>query len=487
MNSIETQEREALELLYRDLRGKRPENFTPLRAHGSNRRIFRLGDGAESVIGVSNIDVAENAAFLSFSRHFRAKGLPVPEILAVGANQKTYLEEDLGDETLFEMLVRTRGSESRAISEEVRAVYGMVVERLPEFQVNAGRDIDESLCYPRARFDRQSMFWDLNYFKYYFLKLAQVPFHEQALEDDFCVLVDFLLGAPSEHFLYRDFQSRNIMVRDGKPWFIDYQGGRRGAVHYDIASLLVDAKADLTSDFREMMLERYLVALAGQGVPVVRDEFFGFYDGFTLIRILQAMGAYGFRGFYERKPHFLQSVPYAIRNLEELLRRWRAPVQLPALNEALGRVVQSTRLRDLTTTAPAMTVRIESFSYKRGLPVDSSGHGGGFVFDCRSLPNPGREPAYAAMAGDDAAVVAWLEAHDEVHGFVARTREMITSVVDAYRKRRFTHLSVAFGCTGGQHRSVYCATGLARQLREREGVQVELSHRDVVRRPASRP
>lgn len=435
------------------------------------------------MIGVANNDVAENAAFLSFSAHFRAAGLAVPEIYAVVPDQTAYLEEDLGNETLFELLVRTRSPGSSSISGEARAVYIQAVDALPDFQLRAGRGIDESVCHPRARFDRQSMSWDLNYFKYYFLKLAQVPFHEQALENDFGVLVEYLLTAPADAFLYRDFQSRNIMVRAGKPWFIDYQGGRRGAIHYDIASLLTDAKADLPTEFRDEMLERYLQALALQGVHFDRPDFLGLYDGFTLIRILQAMGAYGFRGFYERKPHFLQSVPYAIRNLELLLRRWRAPVKLPALFEAIGRMVQSTRLREVTTTAPRLVVRIESFSYKRGLPADTSGHGGGFVFDCRSLPNPGREAAYAPFAGDDPQVIAWLEEHDEVHGFVARARDMIAHVVDAYRARQFTHLSVAFGCTGGQHRSVYCATQLARALRDRDGVQVELSHRDVLRGP----
>lgn len=481
VNPQDTQDRQALETLYRQYRGRPAAQFSALRAHGSDRRIYRLGDEDDAVIGIANADVAENTAFLSFSRHFRAAGIPVPEILAVGADQAVYLEEDLGSETLFDLLVRTRAAGSPEVTPEARSVYERVVDLLPEIQIRAGRGIDESVCYPRARFDRQSMYWDLNYFKYYFLKLAQVPFHEQALENDFSRLVTFLLSAPSDAFLYRDFQSRNIMVRNGAPWFIDYQGGRRGAVHYDIASLLVDAKADLPEDFRGAMLERYVVALERQGIRVDRAEFLGFYDGFTLIRILQAMGAYGFRGFYERKEHFLQSVPYAIRNLEDLLRRWRAPVQLPALAEALGRIVQSTRLRDLTTTAPALTVRIESFSYKRGYPADASGHGGGFVFDCRSLPNPGRDPQYAPMAGDDPVVTTWLESHDEVHGFVARAREMVLPAVDAYRKRRFTHLSVAFGCTGGQHRSVYCATQLARALRGRPGVSVELSHRDVVR------
>ncbi|MBE2215149.1 MAG: phosphotransferase [Opitutaceae bacterium] len=478
---MESQDRAVLETLYRSYVGSTCPHVAALRAHGSERRIYRLGERSTTVVGVVNADIAENAAFLSFSRHFRTAGLPVPQIFATNAASDAYLEEDLGDLTLFDLLVRERGAGGRAVPPAARAVYEKVVEILPFFQVRAGRDIDESVCYPRARFDRQSMCWDLNYFKYYFLKLAQIPFHEQAVENDFAELVDFLLTAPSDSFLYRDFQSRNIMVRDGEPWFIDYQGGRRGAVHYDIASLLVDAKADLPQEFREAMLERYMAALAKQGVRIERDEFLGYYDGFTLIRILQAMGAYGFRGFYERKAHFLQSVPYAIRNVEDLLSRWRAPVKLPALREALGRIVQSTRLRELTTTTTAMTVRIESFSYKRGLPADTSGHGGGFVFDCRSLPNPGRDAAYATMAGDDPAVVAWLEAYDEVHGFLARAREMINHVIDAYRKRRFTHLSVAFGCTGGQHRSVYCATQLAQHLHGREGVQVELSHRDVVR------
>lgn len=481
MNPQHTQDRARLEALYRDWRGQAPETFAVLRAHGSERRIYRLGRPGHTVFGIANADVAENDAFLSLSRHFRAAGVRVPEIYAVAQDRLAYLEEDLGDETLFELLVRTRTPGGREISAEVRAVYERVIDVLPDIQLRAGRGIDESICYPRARFDRQSMLWDLNYFKYYFLKLAQVSFHEQDLENDFGVLTEFLLTTPADAFLYRDFQSRNIMVRDGQPWFIDYQGGRRGAVHYDLASLLVDAKADLPTEFRVAMLERYLAALQRMGQVVDRERFLGHYDGFTLIRILQAMGAYGFRGFYERKAHFLQSVPYAIRNLEDLLRGWRAPVQLPALFDALHRIVQSARLRELGTMAPALTVRVESFSFKRGLPADTSGHGGGFVFDCRSLPNPGRDPAYAPLAGDEPQVIAWLEAHDEVHGFVARAREMILHAVDAYQKRRFTHLSVAFGCTGGQHRSVYCASQLARALRSREGVRVELTHRDVVR------
>jgi hypothetical protein len=327
------------------------------------------------------------------------------------------------------------------------------------------------------------MAWDLNYFKYHFLKLARVPFDEQRLEDDFVALTDFLLRAPSEHFLYRDFQSRNVMVRDGEPWFIDYQGGRRGAVHYDLASLLVDAKANLPREFRQELCEDYLRALEPL-LPVDRDEFLTFLDGFTLIRLLQSMGAYGYRGFYERKTHFLQSVPYAIRNLEHLLEHARLPVRLPALWSVLEAVVRSSLLRDVAPVSLPLTVRIESFSFKRGLPADASGHGGGFVFDCRLLPNPGREERFAARAGDEPEIEAWLEAHDEVRQFFGRVADLVTQAVDSYRARRFTHLSVAFGCTGGQHRSVYGATQLARLLRDRPGVQVDLRHRDVIRGPS---
>ncbi len=466
--------------LYTSHFGTAPQSIEPLAASGSDRRIHRLRGAGRSVIGVVNADVSENRAFLGFSKHFRAEGLPVPDILAESPDLTAYLEEDLGDTTLFEFLAASRQPGNGDVPPAVAAIYETVARMLPEFQVRAGRGIDESLCYPRPRFDRQSMMWDLNYFKYYFLKLAQTPFHEQALEDDFIALTDFLLGAPADFFVYRDFQSRNIMVRDGAPWFIDYQGGRRGALHYDLASLLVDAKADLPMAFRARLVDVYLHALE-KHQPAPREQFLEHLDGFMLIRILQAMGAYGFRGFYERKTHFLQSVPYAIRNLESLLGSARIPVKLPALFDALQHIVRSTRLREIARVPLPLTVRVESFSYKQGQPRDESGHGGGFVFDCRILPNPGREARYAELAGDDAEVVAWLESRDEVHSFLARVRDLVGQVVEGYARRNFTHLSISFGCTGGQHRSVYCATQLAQRLAQRDGVRVDLRHRDVKR------
>ncbi|MFQ5769269.1 MAG: phosphotransferase, partial [bacterium] len=332
---------------------------------------------------------------------------------------------------------------------------------------------------PRHSFDRQSMMWDLNYFKYYFLKLANISFNEQELEDSFEHFTEFLLQTEHHYFLYRDFQSRNIMIRDDDPYFIDYQGGRRGALQYDIASLLFDAKANLPFDVRDRLLHVYLDA-ASKFVPINRKEFLRYYHGYVLVRIMQAMGAYGFRGFYERKTHFLQSVPYAIRNLEHILRTAELPEKLSVLIDILHRLVQSTRLRELGNVQLPLTIQIQSFSYKEGLPKDETGHGGGFIFDCRTLPNPGRLEKYAKQTGNDSEVIAFLENEEEVHSFLTRVRDLISQVVENYQRRNFSHLSVAFGCTGGQHRSVYCVNVLEKYLRDKyPNLKVEVLHRDL--------
>lgn len=295
---------------------------------GSSRRMYRLSGEGGPVLGVLYDVRPENVAFLEFSKHFRRHGLPVPDIYAADLDQGAYLEEDLGDTTLFELLSANRAGPE--ISDEVARVYRQVVALLPRFQVEAGSDLDYSVCYPRESFDAQSIAWDLNYFKYCFLRPAGVPFDEQALEDDFSCLREFLLGADRDHFLYRDFQARNIMVREGAPWFIDYQGGRRGALQYDIASLLYDAKADLPSGVREQLLSVYLDALAGQ-IDLDRDRFMEHYYGYVYVRIMQAMGAYGFLGITQRKAIFLESVPYAIRNLAWLDANVRFPIDVPEL------------------------------------------------------------------------------------------------------------------------------------------------------------
>jgi aminoglycoside/choline kinase family phosphotransferase len=445
---------------------------------GSGRKIIRLASGERSAIGILHGVREENAAFLEFSRHFRRHGLPVPEIYGEDLNQGAYLEEDLGDRTLFEFLSQNRVDEK--VGPEVVEAYRKAVALLPRFQVEAGRDLNYKVCYPRGSFDRQSIAWDLNYFKYYFLRLAEVPFNEQALEVDFGRLTKFLLSAPRDYFLYRDFQSRNIMLRDGQPFFLDYQGGRKGALQYDIASLLYDAKADLAPPLRQQLLDHYLEALAGF-TEVARDTFLEHYYAYVYVRIMQALGAYGFRGFYERKAHFLQSVPYALKNVRWLLHNVELPIALPTLMDAFKSMVGSEKLQAVASETENLTVRIVSFSFHRGLPEDETGNGGGFVFDGRSLPNPGREERFQALTGRDATVIEYLNQQESVRQFLAHVVSLVDASISNYQSRGFKSLMVSFGCTGGQHRSVYLAEQLAKRLLGRSGVDVELRHRELER------
>lgn len=445
---------------------------------GSGRKIIRLSTEKSSAIGIVYDVREENDAFLEFSRHFRRHGLPVPEIYGEDLKRGSYLEQDLGDTTLFEFLSRNRsGAEIGAPAIEA---YLRVVSILPRFQVEAARDLNYQLCYPRASFDRQSITWDLNYFKYYFLRLAGIPFNEQSLEDDFSRLTDFLLSAPREYFLYRDFQSRNIMLSDGHPFFLDYQGGRKGALQYDIASLLYDAKADLPPALRQQLLARYLDSLSNF-IKLDRAAFMQHYYAYVYVRILQALGAYGFRGFYERKTHFLQSVPYALGNIRWLLHNVELPVALPTLAEAFRSMVGSEKLQSVVSATGQLTVSVSSFSFHRGLPADETGHGGGFIFDGRSLPNPGREERFRAFTGKDAPVIEYLDQEESVRQFLANVITLVDSSVANYRSRGFKNLMVSFGCTGGQHRSVYLAEQLAKHLRNTSGVDVVLHHRELER------
>ena len=470
-----------LRRLFEQHYGFAAEDVTPLQGQlgGSGRAILRLTGRGTSAVGIVYSVREENVAFLEFSRHFRKHGLPVPEIYGDDLSHGAYLEEDLGDTTLFEHLSANRAGD--AVAQPAVDAYRKVVAVLPRFQVEAGRDLNYKVCYPRASFDRQSIAWDLNYFKYYFLRLAGVPFNEQVLESDFGRLTKFLLAAPHEYFLYRDFQSRNVMLRNGDPWFVDYQGGRRGALQYDIASLLFDGKADLPPALRQQLLDYYLACLAGF-IDLKRDAFMEHYYAYVYIRIMQALGAYGFRGFYERKPHFLQSVPYALKNLRWLAANVKLPVALPALMEAFARMAESEKLLGLAAAAepakrPAeLTVRIFSFSFHRQAPVDATGNGGGFVFDARSLPNPGREERFRQLTGKDAEVIAYLEAQPAVLEFLSHVRALVDGAVKNFCSRGFRDLMISFGCTGGQHRSVYLAEQMAKHLGGIDGVEVVVRH-----------
>ncbi len=448
---------------------------------GSGRKIVRLTGEGKRAIGILYGVREENVAFLDFSRHFRKHGLPVPEIYEADLEHGAYLEEDLGDLSLFELLSKNRNGE--AIAPQVVDAYRTVIATLPRFQIEAGRDLNYKVCYPRGSFDRQSISWDLNYFKYYFLRLAGIPFSEQALEDDFSRLTKFLLSAPRDYFLYRDFQSRNIMLRDGLPYFVDYQGGRKGALQYDVASLLYDAKADLPPDLRQQLLDHYLDTLRGYA-DIKPDTFMQHYYAYVYIRIMQALGAYGFRGFYERKVHFLQSVPYALKNLRWLQHNVTLPIALPTLLEAFHSMLGSEKLQALATDADNLMVRIVSFSFHRGLPKDESGNGGGFIFDGRSLPNPGREERFKPLTGRDAPVIDYLNQQESAHQFLASVMSLVDASIASYQKRGFKNLMVSFGCTGGQHRSVYLAEQVAKRLRGRSGVEVALQHRELDRMEA---
>jgi aminoglycoside/choline kinase family phosphotransferase len=455
-----------------------PDDVKPLQGQlgGSGRVIVRLSGGENRAIGILYSVREENIAFLEFSRHFRRHGLPVPEIYAEDLSQGAYLEEDFGDTTLFDFLTQNRSGDT--IAPEVVEAYRRVVAVLPRFQVEAGRDLNYKVCYPRGSFDRQSINWDLNYFKYYFLRLAGVPFNEQALEHDFGRLTKFLLSADHDYFLYRDFQSRNIMLREGQPFFLDYQGGRKGALQYDIASLLYDGKADLPPDLREQLLYYYLDCLEGF-VDFKREAFMEHYYAYVYVRIMQALGAYGFRGFYERKAHFLQSVPYALKNLRWLAHNVTLPIPLPALMEAFQRMLGSEKLLALASSEDVLTVRIFSFSFHRVMPTDESGNGGGFVFDARSLPNPGREERFKQLTGRDAPVMEYLNQQESVHQFLSNAMSLVDASVRSYQSRGFKSLMVSFGCTGGQHRSVFLAEQLARHLRSGNGLDVQVRHLEL--------
>ena len=465
---------EQLRTLAESRTGQSVTGIVALPKSGSHRAYYRIAlqDGS-TLIGAFNDDIEENLAFFTYPRFFTDKGFRVPALLAVAPDNMHYLQNDLGNVTLYDHLFanRTEGGPSQ----ETIAYYEKAVRALPALQLSGKEGLDFSVAYPRAAFDRQSMQWDLNYFKYFFLKLANVPFNEQRLEDDFNTLMDYLLTADSDYFLYRDFQSRNIMLKDGEVYFIDYQGGRKGALQYDLASLLYQVRADLSPALREHLLNVYLDTLS-ERMPVDRKTFVSYFQGFVLIRILQAMGAYGYRGYFERKSHFLQSIPFAVRNLQGILDHYELPMALPELMSAIRSIIASDFVKPYQPGS-TLTVRVQSFSYRAAIPQDPSPNGGGFVFDCRALPNPGREPRFRAFTGRDACVQEYLLAHPEIHDFEQHVFALVDAAVDNYLSRRFDHLMVSFGCTGGQHRSVFFAERTAQHLsRKYPEINIILKH-----------
>lgn len=449
-------------------------DIKPLPPSGSNRQYFRLYTGSVTAIGVINTDRPENEAFLYITERLRIAGVNVPKIFASDLGHNVYLQEDLGDHDLFKKVT----DDHHKGSEDFYKLYKEVIDSMPAIQFKAAQNFDFSVCYPRSAFDRQSMLWDLNYFKYHFLKLAYTPFHEQKLEDDYNKFVDFLMEAPSDFFLFRDFQSRNIMIHNEKVYFIDYQGGRKGALQYDLASLLFEAKTSLSSEMK-INLTKYYTDIFSEFSFFDRKIFMKYFPGFALIRILQAFGAYGYRGYFERKPYFLQSIPPAIANLKWLLANFDMGIKLPHLSETLLLMTEQPAFQSIGASSDKLTVIINSFSYRKGMPEDYTGNGGGFVFDCRSLPNPGRLDEYRSLTGKDKPVIDFLVEKKEVSLFLDRVCKLIFSSVDEYIGRKFENLMVSFGCTGGQHRSVYCAEFLASELKNKYDINIILKHKEI--------
>ena len=431
----------------------------PITGSGSNRRYFRFrfADGS-TMIGCLGTNVAENQAFIGLARYFRERLLPVPEIIAVSDDSMAYLQQDLGSTSLLD-----------CISDE--EMVARTMEMLPKFQLNGAIGLDFSQCYPVSELDRRSVMWDLNYFKYCFLKPMGVEIDEPRLEDEFELLAERIVSARPLGFMVRDFQSRNVMVHDGQPWLIDFQGGRRGPVHYDVASFLWQSRAGFSDETRRQMIDRY-IDTAG----VSRESFLAQLPDFVAFRMMQVLGAYGFRGLYERKPAFMTQIPASLHSLRMSLN----PNSFPYLSKLTEDLAFSIDQRNQNEDG-ALTVEVMSFSYKKGMPADSTDNGGGFTFDCRAIHNPGRYERYRALTGRDPEVIEFLENDGEITQFLEHCYSLVDASVERYLERGFTHLQVAFGCTGGRHRSLYSADHMAEHLRQRfagQNLRVTLHHRE---------
>ncbi len=451
------------------------EDIIQLPQAGSDRQYFRISTARGSWIVTYSTNVRENNTFLEFSRHFNIKQLAVPEIFHTSADNRFYVQSDLGDTSLFDVV------QKEGFSEHTLELYRKTLARLAQLQIHGGNGLDYDYCIATRAFDRQAIYSDLLYFKYYFLRALQLPYEKNLLLNDFEMLSYYLMQEQNKYFMHRDCQSRNVMVKDDQVYFIDFQGGMKGALQYDVASMLWQAKAALPYELRDELVGYYFDRVNElQDQPLSREEFMDNYHGFVLIRMLQTLGAYGFRGLFERKPHFISSIPFALRNLKWFLENKSIPVRLPELQKVLEAMVSSEviqRFENIKATPESkLTVNIYSFSYKQGLPEDPSGNGGGFAFDCRGILNPGRFEEYKKLTGRDKAVQEFLMYRTEMPVFLQHVYSMVDISVSDYLKRDFDSLQVNFGCTGGQHRSVFAADSLAKHLKQKFGVKVQVKH-----------
>jgi aminoglycoside/choline kinase family phosphotransferase len=534
---------------------------------GSNRKYYRISWDDNSVIAVYNSNIAENRTYLNYSKQLLSKNIQIPEILYTSVlQQEIYFVEDLGDTTFFSIIeedkaatntyaaTNTKATTSYTPTEKIRTLYKKAIIDLQKIQIEGGKNFDYTHAFPTPKFDKQSMLWDLNYFKYMFLRLTNTPFSETALENDFNTLIKLLTdNIPSEYFLYRDFQTRNIMIKDDTLYYIDFQGGRQGALQYDLASLLYNAQANLSNKFRTEMLDYYCEKLQ-QNYPdeaAKQSNFKKTFYCFAILRILQATGGYGYRGFYEHKQLFINSIPYAMRNLAGILEKY--PLNIPEIRRIVDSYWENTRKNlqagrteishivdfyggevspcgqtpasvtpaqtsaatqitppapaagitqtastatpaeavscptpsaggdppPLPTHSPPLTITIQSFSYRNPLPSDPNNNGGGFIFDCRYLSNPGRQQEYKHLTGKDTPVIDFLAAIPETAEFIQRAAAIVLPAIEVYRQRGYTHLQVNFGCTGGRHRSVYCAETFADKIKQLTDTEIIIKHLNI--------
>jgi len=461
-----------LETLFQQYTHETALSITELSASGSNRKYFRLTNENHSLIGVEGTSVDENIAFIEIANHFHQQALPVPRVLGQTVDKRFYIQDDLGDTLLFDAIAE--GRKTGVFCEPEKELLRKTMRKLPAVQVRGAQGLDFSVCYPQPEFNERSILWDLNYFKYCFLKATGLDFQENLLEDDFAKLSEILMRSRTNTFMYRDFQSRNVMVKDGEPYFIDFQGGRKGPLYYDVASFLWQAKAQYNSELREELLQTYLAALQ-ELMPIDEADFAEQLKHFVLFRTLQVLGAYGFRGYFEKKPHFLQSIPFAIENLRAFLHDDNS--SYPYLLQVLKEMTELEQFREVEIRKP-LVVKVYSFSYKKGIPQDNSGNGGGFVFDCRAVNNPGKYERYQSLTGLDESVIRFLEDDGEILSFIDHAFALVDASVKRYIDRGFTNLIISFGCTGGRHRSVYSAQKTAEHISEKFGVEVQLIHRE---------
>ena len=456
--------------------GEMPVEILPIAASGSARKYYRIITEKRTLIGTYSENTEENEAFITFSKHFHDLGLNVPEVYAVNEEKTCYLQSDFGDDNLFAHVQKSLMA--GGFGENVIQLYKQALKHLVKFQCIGHQGLDYSKAYPTACFDRQAILGDLNYFKYYFVKPhEEIDFNETRLGKDFEAFADFVSQAPCDFFMYRDFQSRNIMVKDRELYFIDFQGGRKGPLNYDVVSLLYQVKAQIPQAVRDELIQYYKDELK-QFINREEVKFDLYQPYFVYLRLLQVLGAYGFRGLIQKKSHFIESIPYALKELQtwnetHLLNDYpelqKVISQLPTLNYPTD--------SQLSTLNSKLTVTINSFSFKKGYPNDFSGNGGGFVFDCRALPNPGREPEFKTKTGRDWEVIDYLMAKPPVHVFLDHVKAVIGQSVENYRERHFSNLMVSFGCTGGQHRSVFFAQTIYEWLKSTyPDIHVVLNH-----------